>query len=110
MLIFQRTPGTSGAFRCPRAVECDPVVEIKLFVFWLMKVTYLRINVLVSSAGIFLVVSAGLKMQSIQGFHQIFEPLGVKIEIPLKVPDSSNMFFHLIKNIFHEVSSPKCIG
>jgi len=43
-------------------------------------------------------------MESIQGLHQFFGPLRMKIEIPLKVPDRSNMFFHLIKNFFHETS------
>ncbi len=75
-----------------------------------MKVTYLRINVLVSPAGIVLVVSAVLKMQNIQGFHQFFEPLRVKIEISLNVSDSSDMFFHLIKNILHVTSVLKGHG
>lgn len=33
--------------------------------------------------------------------RQFFEPLGVEIEITLKVSNRSNVFFHLVENVFH---------
>lgn len=62
MPILHRTLAAGPGLRMPGGVQCGPAVGINIFMFCLMKVTYLRINVLVSPAGIVLVVSAVLKM------------------------------------------------
>jgi hypothetical protein len=45
-----------------------------------------------------------IKMNVMQVEHQFFEPLGVKIEVSLEIPDGRNVFFHLVKDVFHNAS------
>jgi len=51
-----------------------------------------------------LIFSIVLQMLIIQCFHQFLESLRVEIKIPLEVSYSCNVFFHLVKNIFHKAS------
>ena len=51
-----------------------------------------------------LIIFISFLMMIIQAFHQSFKPLGVKVKIPLEVPNRGDMFFHLVENLFHKTS------